>query len=412
MNKKEKLLSLYGNVLKSLRISDETGDSLLSMYLTVDDDESTEIPCLIGENKKRLALPSDDILKANIWNEVIAFHPLSENTLRGESEIIKFIKNQITFNLTFAITNVLQTLAELACNPALQKPLSVKQSRFLELVPDLDEKSLKVITKILTTKFQEFITVYLKREGNIKGKSYRRVTVVNFPIIEEFNTKGSKVFGIDCGSSKKKAQIKALFDFVMDFENDWEFGSNSDIAPYFHSAMSFYVDYAKHLNALVFKYRKYIPNSDNIRVDILTDDWTQYLDQPELLVELKACIPSLEGNAGAATKGEVAVSEETNEPVAAVKRTSISVDDILNRNKTIGNGNESSQAIRQPIQTAPQYQVSRPTPTAQRSSMTFDEMMSNRGGNSNQHQSQQYGSSQNHQQSYNQRSNGLYGTNL
>lgn len=393
MTKKVELLELYTGALDALRIRSKDG-SLLSMFLNTGEEEVSEIPCTIGTPAKRLTLPTDDVLHANQWDSVTAFHPLCENTLRGESEVIKYLKNTATFNIAFTIVNIVQTLGEIAADPKMQQNLSAKQAKYLKLVSDFDPKVLKVVTKLLDSKFNELISIYLKRDGEIRGKNFRRLVVVDFPIMEEFDTKGSKVYGIECGSAKKKAQIKELFNYVLESETKWDFGSNSDVAPYFHGLMGFYAKFSKHLNALVYKYRKLIPDSEALRVNLDADGWVKYIDDSELMIPLKAVIPSLDGNAGATNKGEEEESSNVDVPDEVKPRgTAVDVNQLLNRNSTIRTDSPQSrqqqrQGQQQPMrqQQPPQHHRQVAQPTNNGAGISLDDMLSG----SNQHNRNDY----------------------
>lgn len=306
-DKIETLNEFYKNFLKSVHIIGSDDGPLLGHDIT--GGPGAFNPVMV--NGKRLALPTKEVLNdTETLKEVIVFHPLSENTLRGESDVIKMLKKTITFNLAFTATITAQALAEIACTPEKQKGLTAKQAAFLSNVPHANDKTLKVINKLLEKHFDSLISIYLKRDGQIDGTDYRRVAVVSFPIMEELASEGNKIFGIDAGSQKNKKTIAEFFQFILASNKDWSFGSSFDSAPYFHALGGFFANYAKHLNAIVYKYRKYVDEAEHLQVDV--DSWLDYFTNTEKMKELKRAVPAMEGNIGSAAKGEAEVTDEAD----------------------------------------------------------------------------------------------------
>ena len=303
MSKASSLLSFYTELLSSLHIED-VGEGKLSLVFPGEDGDQTVQPCL--SNDKRLTLPVPHLLKSGQWEGMLAFHPLSENLIRGESEVIKFLRRIVRFQLASVASQVLTELMDIAATPERHKELKPTQAEYLRQVPNANEKCVKALTKILEKHFDQLINVYLKRSGTLHGKDFRRVAAVSFPIWDELNSPGSKVYDVDCGSAKNKKTIAALFEFVFpnpDDLNAWSAASNDSVAPYFHALMSCYALNAKHLNALVHKYRKHLQYPDLLRVNL---DWVEHLDN---LSQWKTAIVPLPGNEGAVMKGEKEVTE-------------------------------------------------------------------------------------------------------
>lgn len=82
MSKTQPLLDFYTDLLHSLNIVD-VADGRLSLKVPNEDGEYTDLHCL--SNDKRVVLPTDAILRSGSLDGMIAFHPLSENLLRGKA---------------------------------------------------------------------------------------------------------------------------------------------------------------------------------------------------------------------------------------------------------------------------------------------------------------------------------------
>jgi hypothetical protein len=249
-----------------------------------------------------VTLPLKQHLKEGTWTGMVPFHPLSENSLRGESEIIKFLTKTIRFRIAFVGAQLAQTLMDIAADPEHQKALTTKQADYLKSVPGANEKTAKVMAKLLTEQFDNLVSIYLKRDGKYAGHDYPRVAVVTFPIWEEMTSKGTKICGVETGSNKSKQSIAAIFDYVFQASQPevWNSGSSDNAARYLHALLSSYVKIASHLNGLLYHYRKHVEHVDLLRCDLTWDE------QLKSLSDLKHAIPPLFGNDGAPAKGEKA----------------------------------------------------------------------------------------------------------
>lgn len=303
MSKASSLVSFYTEVLSSLHIED-VGEGKLSLIFPGDEGDESSQPCL--SNDKRLTLPVNHLIRSGMWDGLLAFHPLSENLIRGESEVIKLLRRVSRFQLASVASQLMAELMDLAATPERHKELSPKTAPYLTTVPNANEKCVKALTKILERHFDQLINVYLKRSGTLYDVEHRRVAAVSFPIWDELISGGSKVYDVDCGSIKNKKTIASLFEYVFPHPDDldaWSAASNDNVAPYFHSLMMCYAKNAKHLNSLVYKFRKHLQYPNSLRVNL---DW---IDDMDNLSKWKTAIVPLPGNEGAIMKGEKEVVE-------------------------------------------------------------------------------------------------------
>lgn len=306
----EQVRSFYADILTSLNIVD-VGEGLLTLKFPVGDGDFTEKPCT--SNGKRLSIPTDALIRSGKWDGLLAFHPLSENLLRGESEVLKFLRTMVRFRLSSTASQLMSELMNIAATPERHKELNPKQAGFLQAVQDANSKTETVLnTKILTRHFDDILNIYLKRGGQFKGEEYRRVASVSFPIWDELTSKGKMIYDVDCGSVKNKKAIASLFEFVFpntEDQNYWSAASDETVAPYFHSLMLCYAKVAKHLNSLVHKYRKHLEYPDMLKIPLKWEEGLQHLS------DWKSLIAPLPGNSGAAMKGEREV-EDVKAPAA------------------------------------------------------------------------------------------------
>jgi hypothetical protein len=291
--------AFYADLLGSLNVHD-VGDGLLTLKFPVGDGEYSEKPCT--SNGKRLTLPTDALIRNGKWEGLLAFHPLSENLLRGESEVLKFIRTMVRFRLSSTASQLFAELMGIAADPSRHKDLKPTQAEFLKSVQHANDKTETIVnTKLLTRHFDDLLNIYLKRGGQFKGEEYRRVAAVSFPIWDELKSKGKMIYDIDCGSVKNKKTIASLFEFIFpktDDQNYWSAASNETVAPYFQALMQCYAKVAKHLNSIVKKYKKHLQYPEMLTIPLDWEDGLQHLS------DWKALIAPLPGNEGATMKGE------------------------------------------------------------------------------------------------------------
>ena len=324
MSKFDQLYSLYERVLNSLLVED-VGEGMLSLRTdpTVPDQHT---PATIDQ--KRLVMPTKERVKTGNWEGVIAFHPLSEHLYRGESEVLKMIKDITQLRLQCVLVDLTRSLLAIAADPQVQKKLTASQSKFLVNVKDADEKTLKALSKIEERHIQELVSIYLKKRGKIDGNEYRRVASVTFPIYQELQTSGSKVFSTDLGSNKVKRTIASALEVVLTkngLEGGFSAPSSSDTAPYFQSLMRAYINVAKQLNKITQKYKKHLDNPDVLMIDI------DFAEELENIDELKHALPPLEGNIGPSVKGEKEPTGEQQQKPASNPHAMRAIDKISSR---------------------------------------------------------------------------------
>lgn len=287
------LIPLYESVLAAAGLV-VNKEGLISMDL-----DGIHTPCTVGkEPAKRLVMPTSEVLANPNWNTTIAFHPLSESLLRGESEVLRKLKALLMVRILGVTTELATQLMAIAVNVDAQKKLTPDQHEFLSLVGPVTENTFKDLTKTieqLGIDKNQLINMYLKRAGQWKGKGYSRVAVTTFPLIEQLGTPGKEVFTVTLGSQKNKKAIKALFDYILPHAEDvdkYSFGTNSDVAPYFHAMMSSFAKVAKQLNSIVRKFKKHLDDADKLLINV---DFDKELND---LGKYRDLIPSLSGNEG------------------------------------------------------------------------------------------------------------------
>lgn len=224
-----KLLTIYESILRFAGLEADS-KGLISTSM-----ENTKQPTVI--DGLRLVLPTNDQLRNFNPKETIIFHPLTENILRGESEVIQKLKYIINIRLNYAIGIVAQSLLGVISSPELHARLTPEQSEILLVVKDADEKSVANLVNVMlngvkTKPDRLFTNIYLKRGGVYQGKKFSRVGVVNFPFYQELLLPKTDK---DKFRAKDRETYKQLFEYMFEginIDDHYNYGSNSQVAPF------------------------------------------------------------------------------------------------------------------------------------------------------------------------------------
>lgn len=296
---------------------------------------------------KRLVLPTKEHLSNYDGGSKIIFHPLSENTLKSESDVMQRFRTAINIRFNYVIAYLLEELMVIGTSVKLHSKLSPDQSELLTVLKDADEKTLIALQSILkTVKIdgtgeKSIVHIYLKRAGIVDDKRYSRAAIVTFPLYEELIKADKKVMDVSL-RIKDKEVITKLLEFMFTKINQpmsYNKGSNCDIAPSLDALMKAVIDLASCINNITDSYSDFITDHENIRYN---DEWVSVFDNlGQMLPEIRS-IPMQAGNEG--------TSENTNKQQ----------DTILT--------NVSNPVVTQPVQLTPinnqttvQFQ---PTPSA------------------------------------------------
>lgn len=255
------------------------------------------IPCTVN-SERHLVLPTQAILREGVGDSRMAFHPIAESVVRGESAVLKKLRVLVNFRLGFVISELLEQLMGIATNKDYHHKLTPTQAEFLALLPEADAGVYKALDKVLdstsATGANKLISVYLKRGGKIKNESYKRLAVVGFPLADELEKEERDIFGVKM-RVKDKASIKALFEYILPnagLIEEYSAGSNGHTAPYFDALIHAFIKVARRLNGVVHKFRKHLHNADMLKSNL------DFEDDLADLSKYRDLIPVLDGNAG------------------------------------------------------------------------------------------------------------------
>lgn len=271
------LMKLYSSLLK---------------FSGLEADEQGYISAVIGDRREptnvdglRLVLPTHEQLRHFNPTERIIFHPLAENILKTESNVISKFRDVINIRLNYTIGVVMQSLLNLIASPELHKRLNPEQMELLLAIKDADDKTVSnfiqlMIAGMKTKPDRVFINIFLKKAG-YKGKDkFSRLAVVAFPFYEQMDE-----FKI---RKKDQETFKQLFEYLfmdVDVKGEYNYGSNSRVAPYLDALMNAAVGLASRLNDTLQMFSEFIEDSEQLLFDA---EWLEdFQNLEELLPEIR-----------------------------------------------------------------------------------------------------------------------------
>lgn len=298
MANKQDLLDFYGAVLRSASLEVED-NGCVNVSLP-----GQEGPKLI--DGQRLVIPTKEQLSNPNWDDRIAFHPVEENILRGESKTIETLRRAFNTRINLSICTLLYELMTLAASKADQAKLSPDQIQILTLVPEATEKDtdfLKALFKKMAfdNPAQSPVSLYIKRGGRTGDKGWRRLGVASFPLFQELTNGEPKVFGVKPPSTKVRDNVTKLLNYILPNQNapeSYSRGSDDETAPYFDALLKLFVALSEPINDACHAFATAITDTDGI---LLEADW---IDAAADLTQFKRLIPSLKGNQGNAAEDQ------------------------------------------------------------------------------------------------------------
>lgn len=259
-----------------------------------------------------LVMPIPERLRGTGLKGVVAFHPLSENIIRGESPVLRKLRTAVISKITNSLSLLMLSMAEIAADLDYQQRLKASESDFLRALPNADAKLANTLGKIIDNIEAEgnnrLVRIFFKRGGMWKGDKYARVAVVSFPLVEAAHEDSKELFGVKLRVADK-TQIQALLEYLLPNSlspsDTYDYGSSSKSAPYFDSLVGAYVNLANAINKHAKKLKKHLDVYDSIYID------TSWYDEMANIDKMALEIPPLPFN-----EGDVGIEEKHKQDVA------------------------------------------------------------------------------------------------
>lgn len=308
-----KILEFYKSILTLGCLSaDEQG--LISAQLN-----GSQVPFMV--DSKRMVLPTREHLANPNKKDIVIFHPLSENLLRGESDVMAKYRSAINIRLNYAIHTLILELTVLTLSPGTHSRLKPDQYELLSLLKDADDKTLDAYRNLfkampLGNVEKCFVHFFMKKNAMIAGKNHRRGAIVTFPLYEELCKEGTTAFGVKL-RKKDHASIKAVLEYLFPkiAEKDtYSRGSLSDTAPTLDALLQGVLGIGSHVNAMVDDYEAVMDDIKALRYD---DEWVSVLDNLGQFTNELRLLPMQAGNEGSLEQSNQAPAQKSLTNVAA-----------------------------------------------------------------------------------------------
>lgn len=308
---KSKMLSFYESLLTAAGLI-VTPDG----YVSIRTSKESKPLTLKG---RRLALPTAEHLASFNRDSVVIFHPLTENIMRGESEVFERFRIALNGRLNVVIGTIMHVLLELSTSPDDQHKLTPEQTEFLSKAKNADAKTVEALKKIIgsisaSQQQKLFVSMFIKRGGTVGDKRFSRVGVVHFPFYTDLKKAEPEFHGVKL-RVKDRDTLLGLLDYILpeqDIAGVYNRGSNSSIAPSLEALMLSVLAVAAPLNDLLARFDNILP--DSLTIDA---DWVETLNNLDALLPEIRSVPMQAGNEGALPGTEAAATAPTAPAVAS-----------------------------------------------------------------------------------------------
>ena len=245
----------------------------------VDHEEGKNTPMTI--KGRRLVIPTKEQMQVPDWSKRVAFHPLSENVLKGESDVFSRFRTAVLQYINITLASQASYLLDIAASTAQHAKLSAEQTAYLLELFDVDAKCVQNFGKLLakvdvTDATNSFVKVFMKRGGELEGTRYSRVAVVSFPMYEALvamDGNGGKLYGVDL-RKKDVVSLTALIETLIPniaIKDYYSSGSNDKLAPYTVALLNSVAKLTADLNDFTNKF--FSEDEDKFNRMAFRDDW-------------------------------------------------------------------------------------------------------------------------------------------
>lgn len=330
MNNKQLLLKFYGELLDSAGLKHDKDGYISSM----EGNKPVMVKMTGFKDLKRLVLPTDGQMSNLVGDsKCVAFHPGSENIMRGESEVMAEYRSALGIKLNFSFSLLIAELLALAAEPARHAKLKPDQHEFLSHVKKADEQTLNTFAALLKQMpldqtVKQFVHIYLKKAARLKGVNYKRAAIVSFPLYKELKEMpdGDRVWGVKLRVKDRESLISVIEYVLPGLVQDESYsrGSSSDVAPSLDALMRSYVALGSNINDAVDLFGNVLASAKELA---LPSEWMDLMNDQDRLARAVRSIPPLSGNEGLVNKTEAGLVHQDHQattvaaPVAAPAAT-------------------------------------------------------------------------------------------
>lgn len=349
------IIKLYTAILQACGCqSDKDGYvSVDPSVFTGESNPDKALPFIV--NEKRVVLPTDEQLRSG-GNDKIVFHPLNENILRGESDVLVKLRTAFSIRLNHLFFISVKTAIQMIYDVDSHKKFNPGQHEILSIAPDLTEDTAVDFVRMMRNATAQnpnaYVSLYLKRSGTVDNKKYSRVGVIGFPFYNELKKEQDTYYGVKL-RKRDRAGIIKLMEFIFpDIDKDGAYsrGSNSQVAPFMDALMKSVLSVGSKLNDYFETYRSVISGFEEGL--IISSDWVDAFENLDNNVVHIRKIPVQAGNEGS-VKQEGATVVATQPVVAQQQPTYVTPPVVQAPVVQQSNGWVQPHQLQQPVMQQP-----------------------------------------------------------
>lgn len=284
---------------------DEKG--IVHKYKSPNDTSKTD-PFMVNDNtdhnkNKILVLPIQENLVNLDQTKYIVMHPLAENITKGESPVTAKLRRMMSIRLNYVVAELMLKMLTFAASPALHHTLKPDQLSIMGVLAKTDEQTVKVFDKLLqlsknkNTFHKSIVSIYLSKGATIKDKTYKRGSIVKFPLYEEI-IKNNEPFEMKGLRKKDREIFKKLFEHIfpgIETSESYNIGTNSNLAPFMDVLMKTFKMFFNTTNEVIEKYKEMLGEYESLVVPL---DWSEEFIDIENLSNIVRLVPPQRGNDG------------------------------------------------------------------------------------------------------------------
>ena len=278
----------------------------------------------------RLVLPTQEHLANSNKSNIVIFHPLSESLLKGESDVLEKFRASLVVRINYVLHVLTLHLLKIASHIDEHASLTPEQSDFLSHVKNVDKKTVDDFAKVCEqfgegNSQKNFVSIFLKRGGKVRGTTYSRCGIVHFPLYEALTKSEHECYGVKLRVKDIKSLI-SLMDYIfpgIDKPETYNIGTESQLAPYLDALMKTVGVVASNLNTIIELFRNTM--EDEADELLFESEWEETFDNIEVMKSEIRLVPMQAGNEGKSLHTDVGTT-----PAAAATSASFASAPVTN----------------------------------------------------------------------------------
>ena len=339
------MFKLYEHMLETAWSGvDDNGHVFTKRY----SEDGTTVKYPMQIEKKNVLIPTQQNLSNMNPETEIAFHPLNENPIKGESAVLAKLRHAIATRINYSTMTILTGLLSLANNKEAHRKLSPEQSELLSVLKDVSDTTVESFVRLVTASLANglqnaFVKFYLRRGGKLNDVTYSRCSMVSFPFYEDL------VAGKDTRIYKKDtAVLLKLFEFMFPriaTPEAYSVGSDSQVAPYTDAFFRSLIELIGSINNMVDMYGDFLEDKDRLRIEA---EWAEELPHLQDMVKEIRMIPRQVGSDGSEKRSDVVAAQNAITPTTVPTRPTPAMAPQQNTQLIVSAPAQNPQPLQQP----------------------------------------------------------------